>query len=424
MNTTGNLEKPILDTHQSHSMNRSVSSFTLLIPAMLVLVVGGAVTEMYSTRFMFGNIFLLVSYVLTMMYIPRLIIAFDNSMIRQLIFSFFLMLGYVFFRSSHPAQVVEGLGCSIALFVLMMVSLRNGNKLMVFTIFILALLIIVVFSPGITKIYTLSRSFGSHTRESKDVLIGVSGHYINYTIRCMEAFFISVGFCLISKHWLKKAIFAFVALTAFIGCSTAGSRGGIIALFCGIVAFVIMTHKGVCGKRVFRYRYFWPCIVLVLCIFPWHSVHECFMRHYRLTGTLGNRWLLYIKGLEMFREHVLWGNGWGAFRAITTEPQHSEWLRTFVELGLVGAFGECILWLLLFKIALTSRRISEQIGNRKLTFLIIIWTSIMVALCVWQAYENMGLLRGSRLYYICFGVIVSAFLSAKREQRKKQALQL
>lgn len=390
----------------------------LLIPAVLILALSGAITEAFSISKWLGPWILIIGAIPLTLYIPVELRIMDSQRIRYVLTTLLLLGVYRYLHSVDLSPDIVVLASSFFLLLFLSAALSKDSRLQIFSFLMLVLLAIVVFSPGLSKIFTLGRSFGSIRRVGSDVLKGISGHYINYSTRCMMAFFLGTGFCLISKHWIKKVFFGFIAVTAFVGCMTSGSRGGIIALLCGCIFFLFIVQKRICGYKVIWPKYIFLCCVIGLCLLPWKSIYQAFL----MEGSMENRWYLYTHGMEMFREHLLTGIGYGGFRAAIAEPQHSDWLRTFVELGILGGIGEIVFWLMFFRIAFVARKISERIMDRNLTILITVWTSVMFSFCVWQAYENMGLLTGTRLYYICFGVISAAYLSAKIRANRMNAI--
>lgn len=383
----------------------------LLIPAVLILALSGAITEAFSISKWLGPWFLIIGAIPLTLYAPVELRIMDSQRIRYVLTTLLLLGLYSYIHSVDQRPDIVPLVSSLFLLVLLSAALSKDNRLQIFSFLMLVLLAIVVFSPGVSKIFTLGRSFGSIHRVRSDILKGISGHYINYSIRCMMAFFLGTGFCLISKHWIKKVFFGAIAVAAFVGCMTSGSRGGIIALLCGCIFFLFIVQKRICGYKVIRPKYIFLCCVIGLCLLPWKSIYQAFL----MEGSMEHRWYLYTHGMEMFREHLLTGIGCGGFRAATGEPQHSDWFRTFVELGILGGIGEIIIWYMLFRMAFIAKKMADISMDKKTAFLAIAWASTMASFCVWESFENIGLLGGTRLYYICFGVTCALYIKSKKQ---------
>jgi O-antigen ligase len=388
----------------------------LVVTAVLTLALSGAVLEMSFMRMWLGRwipkIFILIFILL---YTPVVVRILSYRKIAILLFVMFFSGIYICINSVGLIPDTKSLALSSISLILITTALMKRHRLQLFSIFILIPLSIIVLSPGLSKILTMTRDIGSMSRTHEDCLTGLAGHYINYSMRSTMAFFAALALFLISKSRLQKALFGFVSATAFIAAMTAGSRGGVIALLCGCAFFVFIMNKKTCGQKLINYKHLLLFVTAAACFLPWRSIFQTFTMEYLATNSLGNRWRLYNQGIQMFMNHPLIGIGWGGFRAATSQAQHSNWLRTFVELGLMGGIYEIVLWLIFFKIAFSARRIYERLGDKDMAVLVICWTSIMVGLCVWQAYENMGLLAGNPMYFLCFGVVSAAYVSAQKQ---------
>lgn len=355
-----------------------------------------------------------MAYMMIMCFIPKEIRLLNHQLIRYVLVVLFLFNIYIFLHSVDLTMASFQIMSSSLLFVLLSSALAHKKRIYLFSLMIFAITITIVLHPGLGKILDLNRSFGSIFRGDADVLKGFSGHYIDYSMRSMIAFFLGVGLFIISKNLFIKAFVGFLSVTALIGSLTAGSRGAIIAVFCGCVFFVFALTRTKFKNSHIKKKHILLCCAIALFFLPWGSFYEVFTMEYSTTGSLGERWELYIHGLKLFSNNFLFGIGWNGFRSLTGTSQHSNWLCTFVELGTLGGLGEVILWFLFFKLSFTAKKISEHLMYKDMSVLIISWSSIMASFFVWQGYENIGLLTGTRLHYICFGIVSAIYLFTKR----------
>lgn len=389
----------------------------ILIPAILVLIVSGTIIERPFMSLWSGQWFpKVVACSLILLYVPIEIRVISYRKICFTLVVLFCLGIYSYIYSVDLTPETKSLVCSFLFLIIVSSCLIKNERVRIFSTLFLISLLLVVFSPGLDKIFLLSRSFNLIDRTSDDVLKGLATHYINYSMCCMATFFLAIGFFLSSKKIFHKALFGFFAVTALVGCLTSGSRGGVIALSCGCVFFLILIRKMISWQKSFWLKYIIPCAVAFAYFIPWKSVCQIFM----MEGSIDNRRYLFVLGLDIFRDHFLIGIGWGGFKAVTTASQHSNWLRTFVELGILGGICEIVIWMMLFNIALSAKKLFEQLGDKKMAILITAWTSVMFALCAWQSYENIGLLAGTPLYYVCFGVISAAYVSGKKQLKLRQ----
>ena len=389
----------------------------ILIPAILVLIVSGAILERPFMSLWSGQLFpkfVICSLILLYVPIEIHIISYRNICFALVVLFCSGIYSYVHSVSLTPET--KSLVCSFLFLIVVSSCLIKKERVRIFTALILIPLLIVVFSPGLDKIFQLSRFFYLVDRTSDDVLTGLVSHYINYSMCCMMAFFIMGALCFITKNRLIKALFGFVTVAAFIGNITAGSRGGVIALSCGCICLLFLLRKKIRWQKVVRQKYFIPCAAAFVYFLPWKSVCQIFM----MKGSIDDRRYLFLLGLDMFHDHFLIGIGWGGFKAVTTKAVHSHWLRTFVELGIVGGICEIVIWIMFFKIALSAKKLFEQLGDKNMVILVVSWTSVMFAFCAWQSFENMGLLGGAPLYHVCFGVVSAAYVSAKMQIKARR----
>jgi len=233
----------------------------------------------------------------------------------------------------------------------------------------------------------------------------------------MMVVFIAGTHFLRSKNVLMKGVFGFTTFVAIVATMTSGSRGGIVALVFGIAFFLFEDRKKLYRKRILRYKYVLIAAVITILLFPFARIYnQLFLVEF---GSAREK--IVVNGIDVFLHNYLYGIDWGRFESTVGRAAHSNWLRTATELGIAGLLVEAFLWLLFFRLAFAVMRIAKKLKETELATILLGWTSLMFVFFVWQGFENIGLLGGTRLYYICFGFITACYAVLKvKESRAKQ----
>jgi len=184
--------------------------------------------------------------------------------------------------------------------------------------------------------------------------------------------------------------------------------------------FFIYAKQKVNEKRIiFRQYIYWISITLGI-LFIWQQVLNLFTVELHGIGSISARWGIMTRGADLFVQNLLFGIGWGRFESAVGRGAHSHWLKTATELGIPGLLTEALVWFLFFRLAFSALRTAKKLLETELVTILLGWTSLMFAFCLWQGFENIGLLGGTRVYYICFGFITACYTSLKIKESKAE----
>ena len=151
---------------------------------------------------------------------------------------------------------------------------------------------------------------------------------------------------------------AIVHLGAFfltiIGIIMAGSRGGVLALLAGLITYIMMTlmnkdgrqeeSNGLRLKGIWRARSFLIIVIFALAIdlltrYINSNFDEQLLRRLSLTSLFNNadngsgRLDIWQLGLNLYKNNIFFGLGWGGFGGMTGRGVHNQYLRILIETG-------------------------------------------------------------------------------------------
>jgi O-antigen ligase len=399
----------------------------IIIPAVLVISLSGTLYGLYFiSRYLGQNILKMVGFFLLILFFFEVIRVLKLKKIKVIWIVLGLLLFYSYFRSIDLTKIPLVQLSSYIWLLILSSALYKGNRARIFSVFLLFPLCFIIFSPGLSHILTFNRQFGVFYRHSlyTGTLSGLAEHYINYSMCSLMVFFIAGAHFLNSKNVLMKALFGFTSFIATVGTLTSGSRGGIVALLFGLSFFLVYSKKIILLKKSRINKYlFWLSSITVFFILWEEIIVGLFAMDINYNyGSFGARWNIMLDGMEVFLQNWFFGIGWGRFKYVVGEAAHSNWIRTAAELGIIGLVMESFVWLLFFRLALAAMRISIKLFETELTIIIIGWTSLMFSFFVWECFENIGLLGGTRLYYICYGFISACYASLKFKERAAEQI--
>jgi O-antigen ligase len=330
---------------------------------------------------------------------------FKYSKIKSIIVVGLLLFIYRAFHATSQAE--QQLLPLISLLWLIIVYLSIKTKKH-FEIFIFCLYVsscIVLFSPGIERIFDFSRIGFSDSR-SVNALTGIANHYIIYAQMAIISFYLSLYYFIKLKSKSIKFLLIIIITTNLIAIITSGSRGAILAFLISVI-FLLQKNKKLILRNKFKFGLLFFVSVLVLFLtIPLDSIFLSFESVYTKSDKSSLKRLeLYFFSLNSFYNAPLFGNGWDYIRLTKGLPAHTLILQLLAELGIVGLLLEFFIYNRLFSL---FRSLKSKLFryDKKSFYGITILLSLITALGVWSLFENIGFVFGTRQLYIVTALIM------------------
>lgn len=214
------------------------------------------------------------------------------------------------------------------------------------------------------------------------------GYEIGVTADC-----IVLSLFFIISEYKKKKLRVILFLFLFSSLVFLGRRGELLAFFASVVLFVFICINRQKKAAVLMSIFISVVLGLIMCLViqgvlvDYKGTNRYLMTFSELLSgedIMNGRLGLYVTAVELFKEHILFGIGWGGFaeegRKIIdiVSNVHNIYLQLFCEVGIFGAL--CIISILLSIFFASGKAlVSEKDGERKtvLRFSFLVQTYIL-----------------------------------------------
>lgn len=171
-----------------------------------------------------------------------------------------------------------------------------------------------------------------------------------------------ISTCLVGNFykWISfsSATFCFAAIVM------TSSRGGLISLCIGVLAFLWMSNDKLKIEQKFLMSITLPLSLLIAWyVLPVHYIDLIYERFSFLDAKKINmqeasagRTYLWDIGYNMWIESPIFGNGWTAFKSTTGAAIHNTILEYMIGMGLVGSGVFIYLWYTIFTFIMNTKR--------------------------------------------------------------------
>ena len=270
--------------------------------------------------------------------------------------------------------------------------------------------LIVLFSPGLNRIFDFSR-LGYSVDRLENSLVGIATHYIEYAMVAVISFYLSLLFFFIAKKKKYKILNLLVAITSVTAVITSGSRGAIVATVLSLIFYTILLFKYSAKKFNSKLVFFLILTFLVLVfLFPWEKFFSAFL----VIGSNQDksslqRLDLFQFSLNNFLDNPIFGGGWDYIKLVKGKRAHSLILQLLSELGIIGLLLEALVYFIIFKMIKSFKYLKVNSINQDTKFLLLTLFSIQSCFLVWCFFENLGFAFGTRFIYSNLACLILAF---------------
>lgn len=161
---------------------------------------------------------------------------------------------------------------------------------------------------------------------------------------------VSVGMFFAEKDRMRKAYYGIVTVCMGLALLFTLSRSGWIFCFCALLFYVWMKNRKFIVPMILCMAAFF---VLALIVMPSvaNRILYLFSPSYYASSSAGGRIYRAVKGIELFKQHPLFGMGLGQFggsvalshKLNNTFSMDNYYLKTLVEMGIVGLIALVVL---------------------------------------------------------------------------------
>lgn len=387
----------------------------LIISTIIQEILFVSVLEIATINQMLGLVLLSVSAVkaITERSITKLSHSITFLLLALLII---LVFSFLLFSKGHetPLQDINQYVRSYIYFLICLLVIRNKNDLItVMLAYIVGGMIIMVSGFYWRAIVTPIDYFkiGAFGRAG---IRGITGHYIEYAIRCMIPLPILL-YLFIEKNLFQKKYFKALILIVIINLSAAillsGSRGALIAYFFMVAVFAILSKVSIPRKIAIALALF-----LIPIFLPIGDIVENIVSMVRGNASIDysasmRKYFLGKLFTDMSLGSIVWGHGLESFRDYYSkmfQPPHSMWGQAFYELGVVGLALQLYLVYKVVQIFQKLRNIKfDEISSRLVHNLTLGCCISIFVLFFWGLYENVGLMLGFKHLFILLGIFIA-----------------
>lgn len=327
------------------------------------------------------------------------------------IFSILMILFfYRFFNSTADAEAQLLPFLSTIWVVLLLLYMHSISHLVIFLKCLYSSCLIVLFSPGLNRIFDFSR-LGYSVDRLENALIGIATHYIEYAMVAVISFYLSLFFLFIAKKNIYKILNLLLAITSITAVITSGSRGAIVATVLSLIFYTILLFKYSAKKFNSKLVFFLILTVFVFVyLFPWEKVFSAFL----VIGSNQDksslqRLDLFQFSLNNFLDNPIFGVGWDYIKLVKGKRAHSLILQLLSELGIIGLLLEALVYFIIFKMIKSFKYLKVNSINQDTKFLLLTLFSIQSCFFVWCFFENLGFAFGTRFIYSNLACLILAF---------------
>lgn len=330
---------------------------------------------------------------------------FKYSKIKSIIVIVLLLFIYRFFHATSAAEQQLVPLISLLWLIIVYLSIKTDKHFKIFMFCLYASSCIVLFSPGLERIFDFSRIGFSESR-SNNALTGMANHYIIYAQMAIISFYLSLYYFIKLKSKSIKFLVLIIITTNIIAIITSGSRGAILAILISVI-FLLQKNTKIILRNKFKFGLlFFASIIILFRALPLDVLFSSFEVIFSQNDASSlKRLQLYNFSIESFYNAPIFGNGWDYIRLKKGVPSHTIFLQLLAELGIVGLLLEFIIYNRLFSL---FRFLKSKLSlyDKKSFYGLTILFSLLTALGVWSLFENIGFAFGTRQLYVVAALII------------------
>lgn len=382
----------------------------VLLPLLVALVLGLTLPgTSLGAEYLGPGVVKVAGVALLLLFHRRLITLFGRTEYVRFILLLFV---YLLYRTIHSTVMDTHWVLPWVSLVWMLIvagGLSQVRRVRLFTLYLLLPLFVLILSPGLDRIFNLSRGIAHD--QFRESLRGLAESYNIYAMSALAGYFLSMTAFLMTRRLYLRALYGFAAIVAFIGTATSGSRGGMVSIISGsciyLILFQFMRRRRNATMMISAYL----IVVLLIVIVPWDNVFYAVTSQDIHTGSTALRWFLMKTSYRMALERPVFGWGWEGVRVRVLNTTHCGWLQIWAELGLVGLALEIALWAVLIRFSLRTHWRAERRGDHGLVVLNLGYLGLFISYGVWQFVENISFAHGTRLHYMVAGSLLALYFS-------------
>lgn len=330
---------------------------------------------------------------------------FKHSKIRSIIVGVLLLFVFRTFHATSAAEQQLLPLISLLWLIIVYLSVKTDKHFKIFMFCLYVSSCIVLFSPGLERIFDFSRIGFSESR-SDIALTGIANHYIIYAQMAIISFYLSLYYFIKLKSKSIKFLVLIIITTNITAIITSGSRGAILAILISVI-FLLQKNTKIILRNKFKFGLlFFASIIILFRALPIDVLFSSFevILAQKDASSL-KRLQLYNFSIESFYNAPLFGNGWDYIRLTKGLPSHTLFLQLLAELGIVGLLLEFIIYNRLFSL---FRFLKSKLSlyDKKSFYGLTILFSLLTALGVWSLFENIGFAFGTRQLYVVAALIM------------------